>query len=230
MAHSCSAPALPSSAHPTRQQHAPTLPTPIEANAEEQQAGRQNRHGQHQATAPALLSAPGGAPARAGSPKPTLAMLSDSYFYASGKSSPWRAVARKTKWGGAVGGGASRAGGVRGCVSSASASSLTTVYDYSTNLKRPVHPASPALQIGKRAPGVPGGRPGDKLPPGELGRRLLASHTSWASDIPSDLDWFGSVISIAPPPARPARAGGEEARELRPAHTVTPQRLCGAMP
>lgn len=74
-----------------------------------------------------------------------------------------------------------------------------TFYDYHSNLKRPVCPPRPALRLGARPP-VPGSKLGAKVTPHEFGRRLLASQSTWASQIPSDLDWFCSVISVAPPP------------------------------
>ena len=74
-----------------------------------------------------------------------------------------------------------------------------TVYDYHTNLKRPVCPPRLAMRLGARPP-VPGAKLGARVTPHEYGRRLLASQSTWVSQIPSDLDWFCSVIAVAPPP------------------------------
>ena len=74
--------------------------------------------------------------------------------------------------------------------------STFTFYDFHSNLKYPVRPQTPALKIGTRSP-VPGRRQGLHVTPHEYGRRLLASQSTWASQISNDADWFGSVISVA---------------------------------
>lgn len=82
--------------------------------------------------------------------------------------------------------------------------STFTFYDFHSNLKHPVRPQTLALKIDARSP-VPGRRQGLRVTPHEYGRRLLASQSTWASQITNDADWFGSVISVAPLPSKAKR-------------------------
>ena len=49
------------------------------------------------------------------------------------------------------------------------------------------------------------GRASHKRGIGLMGLRLLAGQTAWPSDLSSDLDWFCSVITMAPQPKEKGR-------------------------
>ena len=72
---------------------------------------------------------------------------------------------------------------------------------------RPVHPTAPGLQLDARRPPFKLlssrdklGRASHKRGINLMGLRLLAGQTAWPSDLSSDLDWFCSVITMAPQP------------------------------
>jgi hypothetical protein len=68
-------------------------------------------------------------------------------------------------------------------------------------LLQPIHPTGPTMRLGVRKPPRSAG-------PQHVGLRLLAGKTAWPSDLASDLDWFCSVATLAPPPPQGRAAAG----------------------